>query len=95
MSTGESHDQGGESRDASPQTQVVLQQAWKEGIKLCLVINKVDRLILGLQMTPTEAYYHLQQVLEQVSDIGSTHFHVRGRMLHPLPAKHCTCRSML
>ena len=49
------------------QTQVVLQQAWKEGIKLCLVINKVDKLILGLQLTPTEAYYHLQQLLEQVS----------------------------
>ena len=49
-----------------PQTQVVLQQAWVEGIKPCLVINKVDRLILELHYTPTEAYYHLQQILEQV-----------------------------
>lgn len=48
------------------QTQVVLEQAWTEGIKLCLVINKLDRLITELQLTPTEAYYHLQQVLEQV-----------------------------
>ena len=49
-----------------PQTQVVLQQAWVEGIKPCLVINKLDRLILELHYTPTEAYYHLQQILEQV-----------------------------
>lgn len=45
---------------------MVLEQAWTEGIKLCLVINKVDRLITELQLTPLEAYYHLQQVLEQV-----------------------------
>lgn len=50
----------------SPQTQVVLEQAWTEGIKLCLVLNKVDRLITELQLTPLEAYHHLQRVLEEV-----------------------------
>lgn len=50
----------------SPQTHTVLQQAWLEGIKPCLVINKIDRLITELQYTPTEAYYRLQHVLEQV-----------------------------
>ena len=49
-----------------PQTQVVLQQAWVEGIKPCLILNKVDRLITQLKFSPTEAYYHLQQILEQV-----------------------------
>ena len=49
-----------------PQTQAVLQQAWVEGIKPCLVLNKVDRLITELKYSPTEAYYHLQQILEQV-----------------------------
>ena len=48
------------------QTQAVLQQAWVEGIKPCLVLNKIDRLITELKYTPTEAHYHLQQVLEQV-----------------------------
>ena len=41
-----------------------------EGIKPCLVINKIDRLISELKQTPTEAFYHLQQVLEQVSGRG-------------------------
>ena len=49
-----------------PQTQAVLQQAWVEGIKPCLVLNKIDRLITELKYSPTEAYYHLQQILEQV-----------------------------
>ena len=49
-----------------PQTQAVLQQAWVEGIKPCLVLNKIDRLVTELKYSPTEAYYHLQQILEQV-----------------------------
>ena len=52
-----------------PQTQVVLQQAWVEGIKPCLVLNKVDRLIAELKYSPTKAYYHLQQILPP----GSVH----------------------
>ncbi|XP_064391164.1 elongation factor-like GTPase 1 isoform X2 [Halichondria panicea] len=57
-----------------PQTQAVLQQAWVEGIKPCLVINKVDRLILELNYSPTEAYYHLQQILEQVNAVTGSLF---------------------
>jgi ribosome assembly protein 1 len=52
-----------------PQTHTVLQQAWSEGIKPCLVINKIDRLISELQYTATEAYYRLQHLLEQVNAI--------------------------
>jgi len=57
-----------------PQTQTVLQQAWMEGIKPCLVLNKIDRLITELKYTPTEAYYHLQQVLEQVNAVTGALF---------------------
>lgn len=48
------------------QTQVVLRQAWLENIRPVLVINKMDRLILELKLTPQEAYIHLQKILEQV-----------------------------
>jgi len=46
-----------------------LQQAWLEGIKPCLVLNKMDKLITELKYSPFEAYSHLVQVLEQVNAI--------------------------
>lgn len=47
--------------------QVVLQQAWMENIRPVLVLNKIDRLILETKLTPIDCYYHIAQVLEQVS----------------------------
>ena len=35
-----------------------------------LVLTKMDRLIVEKKLTPTEAYAHLQQVLEQVRCAG-------------------------
>ncbi len=52
-----------------PQTKVVLQQAWQEGIKPILVLNKLDRLITELKLDPLSAYVHLSQILEQVNAI--------------------------
>ncbi len=51
----------------SLQTHAVLRQAWLENIQPCLVINKMDRLIRELKLSPLEAYLHMQQILEQVS----------------------------
>ena len=48
------------------QTNAVLRQAWLENIRPVLVLNKLDRLITELKMSPMEAYLHLQQILEQV-----------------------------
>ena len=48
------------------QTHAVLRQAWLEGIKPVLMLNKIDRLITELHMEPFQAYLHLQQILEQV-----------------------------
>ena len=49
------------------QTHAVLRQAWSEGVQLCLVLNKMDRLITKLGLTPMDAYYHLRQILEQIN----------------------------
>ena len=47
----------------------MLRQAWLEHIKPCLVLNKIDRLVSELKYTPTEAHFHLQQLLEQVNAV--------------------------
>ncbi|XP_035274038.1 elongation factor-like GTPase 1 [Anguilla anguilla] len=57
-----------------PQTQVVLRQAWLENIRPVLVINKIDRLIVELKLTPQEAYTHLQKILEQVNAVTGSLF---------------------
>lgn len=57
-----------------PQTQVVLRQAWLENIRPVLVINKIDRLIMELKLTPLEAYTHLQKILGQVNAVTGSLF---------------------
>jgi small GTP-binding protein len=54
------------------QTHAVLRTAWAEGVRPALVLNKVDRLITELQLSPTEAYSHLCRILEQVNVIMSS-----------------------
>ncbi|KAL4802159.1 P-loop containing nucleoside triphosphate hydrolase protein [Aspergillus unguis] len=51
------------------QTVTVLRQTWVEQLKPILVINKMDRLVTELQMTPAEAYSHLSRLLEQVNAV--------------------------
>lgn len=51
------------------QTVTVLRQVWLEKLKPILVINKIDRLITELKMTPAEAYLHLERVLEGVNAV--------------------------
>lgn len=61
------------------QTVTVLRQCWVDKLKPVLVLNKIDRLITELQMTPAEAYIHLSKVIEQVNSvIGS--FYAGKRM---------------
>lgn len=56
------------------QTVTVLRQTWVEHMKPLLVINKMDRLITELKMTPAEAYSHLSKLLEQVNAVLGSFF---------------------
>lgn len=51
------------------QTVTVLRQTWVEQLKPILVINKMDRLITELMMSPAEAFSHLSRLLEQVNAV--------------------------
>ncbi|USW49398.1 Putative small GTP-binding protein [Septoria linicola] len=51
------------------QTVTVLRQVWTEKLKPLLVINKMDRLITELKLSPGEAYTHLSKLLEQVNAV--------------------------
>lgn len=56
------------------QTVTVLRQAWTEKLKPLLVINKMDRLVTELKMTPNEAFVHLSKLLEQVNAVLGSFF---------------------
>ncbi|KAJ1724841.1 Cytoplasmic GTPase/eEF2-like protein (ribosomal biogenesis) [Coemansia erecta] len=51
------------------QTVSVLRQAWVENVHPVLFLNKIDRLIVEWRMTPSEAYVHMQQLIEQVNAV--------------------------
>lgn len=65
------------------QTVNVLRQAWIEKLKPVLVINKMDRLIHELQLTPMEAYTHLVRLIEQVNAVQGS-FYANERMAEDL-----------
>ncbi|KAJ3333923.1 Cytoplasmic GTPase/eEF2-like protein (ribosomal biogenesis) [Blyttiomyces sp. JEL0837] len=61
------------------QTHTVLRQALIENVRPILVLNKIDRLITELQMSPQEAYVQMNQILGQVNAIMGT-FHMETLM---------------
>ncbi|UPV76189.1 elongation factor EF-2 [Halorussus limi] len=54
---------------AMPQTETVLRQALREGVKPTLFINKVDRLISELQEGPEEMQRRLLSVIDDVNEL--------------------------
>ncbi|KAF8396327.1 hypothetical protein HHK36_017942 [Tetracentron sinense] len=55
------------------QTHAVLRQAWIEKLTPCLVLNKIDRLISELKLSPLEAYTRLQRIVHEVNGIMSAY----------------------
>ncbi|TID28795.1 hypothetical protein CANINC_002314 [Pichia inconspicua] len=56
------------------QTITVLRQAWIDNLKPVLVLNKIDRLILELQLTPDDAFDHLQRLIDQTNNIMASFY---------------------
>lgn len=61
------------------QTISVLRQCWVDKLRPLLVINKMDRLITELKLSPSEAYHHLSQLIEQVNAVMGS-FYASERM---------------
>ncbi|GAU11124.1 hypothetical protein TSUD_197480 [Trifolium subterraneum] len=55
------------------QTHAVLRQCWIERLSPCLVLNKMDRLITELKLTPSEAYARLLRIVHEVNGIVSAY----------------------
>ncbi|KAF7833788.1 elongation factor-like GTPase 1 [Senna tora] len=55
------------------QTHAVLRQCWIEKLSPCLVLNKIDRLISELKLSPMEAYTRLLRIVHEVNGIVSAY----------------------
>lgn len=54
------------------QTHAVIYKALRERMRPCLVLNKIDRLIVELRLTPMEAFHHLRRIIENVNALAFT-----------------------
>lgn len=51
------------------QTEELLQSALLAGLPLIIIINKVERLFLELKLPPTDAFYKLRHIIEEINTI--------------------------
>lgn len=50
-------------------TEQIIKHCIREKLAMTLVINKVDRLMLELKLPPTDAYFKLRHVIEEVNTV--------------------------
>ncbi|KAL5519447.1 hypothetical protein ACEPAH_1130 [Sanghuangporus vaninii] len=53
-------------------TEAIIKHAIQENVKLTLVVNKIDRLILELRIKPADAYYKIKHTIEEVNTVISS-----------------------
>jgi 116 kDa U5 small nuclear ribonucleoprotein component len=47
--------------------EAIIRHALQENIKMILVVNKIDRLILELRIKPADAYYKIKHTIEEIN----------------------------
>ncbi|PVV02545.1 hypothetical protein BB560_002997 [Smittium megazygosporum] len=52
-------------------TEQVIKMAIRENLKIALVVNKIDRIVLELKLPPKDAYYKLKHTIEEVNSVIS------------------------
>lgn len=50
-------------------TEAIIRHAIQENVKLTLVVNKIDRLILELRIKPADAFYKIKHTIEEVNTV--------------------------
>ncbi|KAI9760059.1 MAG: erg10, acetyl-CoA C-acetyltransferase [Chaenotheca gracillima] len=68
-------------------TEQIIKYAVLEDMPLVLLVNKVDRLILELKLPPTDAYFKLKHVIEEVNTVIENTIPGRGEERRLSPEK--------
>lgn len=68
-------------------TEQIIRHAVLEDIPITLIVNKMDRLILELKLPPSDAYFKLKHVVEQVNTVIENTIPGRGEQRRLSPEK--------
>ena len=72
-------------------TERAVRAAAAEGLSLCLVVTKLDRLIVELKLPPADAYFKLKHTIEEVGPLaGACDVRPPGGLRRALCALRCT-----
>ncbi|XP_041366443.1 116 kDa U5 small nuclear ribonucleoprotein component-like [Gigantopelta aegis] len=75
-------------------TERLIKHALQERLAVTICINKIDRLILELKLPPTDAYYKLRHILDEVNNIIGTYSEdEENNMVSPLLGNVCFASS--
>ena len=70
-------------------TKRAILDALEQGLVICLVLNKMDRLIIELKLPPKDAYYKILHVLSEVNEVINND----ELSLHPIKGNVCFASS--
>uniref|UniRef100_A0AAX7SRD4 116 kDa U5 small nuclear ribonucleoprotein component n=1 Tax=Astatotilapia calliptera TaxID=8154 RepID=A0AAX7SRD4_ASTCA len=71
----------------------LIKHAVQERMAITICINKVDRLILELKLPPTDAYYKLRHIVDEVNGLLSTYSTDENLVVSPLLGNVCFASS--
>lgn len=75
-------------------TERLIKHAVQERLPITVCINKVDRLILELKLPPTDAYYKLRHILEEINSLISVYSEEdEGQVISPVLGNVCFASS--
>ncbi|CAB1341656.1 unnamed protein product [Coregonus sp. 'balchen'] len=74
-------------------TERLIKHAVQERLAITICINKVDRLIVELKLPPTDAYYKLRHIVDEVNAMLSTYSTDENLVVSPLLGNVCFASS--
>ncbi|CAJ0940337.1 unnamed protein product [Ranitomeya imitator] len=74
-------------------TERLIKHAVQERLAVTVCINKIDRLILELKLPPTDAYYKLRHIVDEVNGLLSIYSTDENLVLSPLLGNVCFASS--
>ncbi|ODQ82442.1 hypothetical protein BABINDRAFT_164234 [Babjeviella inositovora NRRL Y-12698] len=68
-------------------TKVAIENALKNNLELKLILNKIDRLVLELKLPPSDAYFKIKYIVEQINEFIADSLRSSPQSQYPFPVR--------